>query len=130
MPFSIVADVEQALVAEPVRVQHIPINYATKAKQIDVKGLKSTLHTQLTLLDQRAKQSSVEDRAPVRFSELLHELPRSLPLAEAENLSVPMSFICLLHLANEHGLAITGTQSMDELSIVTAAPQAQTKKHK
>lgn len=33
------------------------------------------------------------------------------------DLSVHMCFICVLHLANEHGLAIVGQEGMDELMI-------------
>lgn len=33
------------------------------------------------------------------------------------DLSVHMCFICVLHLANEHGLAIEGQESMEELKI-------------
>ena len=49
--------------------------------------------------------------------------PGSLPAGALSDLSVHMCFICVLHLANEHGLAIEGVASLDELRIV-AGPRA------
>lgn len=35
------------------------------------------------------------------FQELLNELPQNVSTHMAKNLSVPIAFVCLLHLANE-----------------------------
>lgn len=37
--------------------------------------------------------------------------------ALVRDLSVHVCFICVLHLANEHGLRITGVSSLDQLEI-------------
>ena len=34
------------------------------------------------------------------------------------DVSVHLCFICMLHLANEHGLQITGVPSLDRMSVV------------
>lgn len=44
-------------------------------------------------------------------------MPSHSVAGKAEDLSVHLCFICLLHLANEHGLAISGTESLDQLVV-------------
>lgn len=41
------------------------------------------------------------------FSELVARVPSKVPASMAQNLSVPIMFVCLLHLANEKNLKIT-----------------------
>ena len=54
----------------------------------------------------------------VGFGELLEKLPEGSggpgPLSD---ISVHMAFICVLHLANENGLAISGAESLREMKI-------------
>ena len=38
--------------------------------------------------------------------------------------AVHLCFICVLHLANEHGLAIQGTPTLDHLAITQVPPMA------
>lgn len=41
-----------------------------------------------------------------RFSQVVSHVPSKVPAAMAQNLSVPIMFVCLLHLANEKNLKI------------------------
>lgn len=43
---------------------------------------------------------------PKSFSATYHELPTLLPTKMADNLSVPLAFAALLHLANENSLQL------------------------
>ena len=38
---------------------------------------------------------------PCNFTELYHTIPNKISKHMAKNLSVPIAFVCLLHLANE-----------------------------
>ena len=103
------------LVAEPQRVQNIHINYATKAKRVDVKSLKKSLWLQMKHKSdhKRRKSKSSEE---ISFHEILQDLPDKLPESERASVSVPLAFICLLHLANEKNLVLTQS-NLNELNI-------------
>lgn len=49
--------------------------------------------------------------------QVLQEVPAVSAAGPLEELSVHMCFICLLHLANEKGLAITSTSDLAGLKI-------------
>ena len=53
----------------------------------------------------------------VSFQDLIADVPSVSAAGRAEDLSVHLCFICLLHLANEHGLAVSGTESLDRLVV-------------
>ena len=52
----------------------------------------------------------------VSFQDLLSRL-RGGRAGRLEDLSVHLAFICVLHLANEHGLAVTGVASLDAMTV-------------
>ena len=52
------------------------------------------------------------------FKKLLRNFPRSCTAAPIEDISVHLCFICMLHLANEHNLAIVGCDEMNELQVM------------
>ncbi|KAM8973355.1 condensin complex subunit 2 isoform 2-T2 [Pelodytes ibericus] len=110
------------LVAEPHKVNKIEINYARTAKKMDMKVLKSSMWGLLTnCLDSAEEKMSNGEIEPVgitqerTFSDVTHDLQKRLPAVMAQNLSVPLAFACLLHLANEKNLKLQG---MDDLSDV------------
>ncbi|ELU01811.1 hypothetical protein CAPTEDRAFT_224498 [Capitella teleta] len=51
------------------------------------------------------------------FSRLMEQLPASLSRTMSDNLSVPIAFVCLLHLANEKKLQIRSDDTMSDLTI-------------
>ncbi|KAG8440936.1 hypothetical protein GDO86_006610 [Hymenochirus boettgeri] len=114
---------ESNLVAEPQKVNKIEIHYAKTAKKMDMKRLKSSMWSLLancpesseekpTSNDEIASAVITEERV---FSNVTHGLQKRLPTIMAQNLSVPLAFACLLHLANEKNLKLQG---MDDLSDV------------
>uniref|UniRef100_A0A8C7F1Q5 Condensin complex subunit 2 n=1 Tax=Oncorhynchus kisutch TaxID=8019 RepID=A0A8C7F1Q5_ONCKI len=80
---------EDDLVPEPYRVNKIEINYAKTAKKMDMKRLKNTMWNLLT--------DSLEK--------------------PAKNLSVPLAFVALLHLANEKNLELIKVDDMSDIII-------------
>uniref|UniRef100_A0A8C4L078 Condensin complex subunit 2 n=1 Tax=Equus asinus asinus TaxID=83772 RepID=A0A8C4L078_EQUAS len=93
-------------------VNKIEIHYAKTAKKMDMKKLKQSMWH---LLADSSKQADAEanhretgeEEQPVEvangktLSRLTKDLQKSLPPVMAQNLSVPLAFACLLHLANE-----------------------------
>lgn len=51
------------------------------------------------------------------FHDVIHALPADSAAGRPEDVSVHLCFICLLHLANEKGLEISGCPSLDHLAI-------------
>uniref|UniRef100_H3DNF7 Condensin complex subunit 2 n=1 Tax=Tetraodon nigroviridis TaxID=99883 RepID=H3DNF7_TETNG len=124
---------EDDLVPEPHRVNKIEINYAKTAKKMDMKRLKSSMWTLLTQSPQEATQvapaqappppppSEVDETAEVcgekAFSETTQTLLHRLPNSMAQNLSVPLAFVALLHLANEKNLELVKVDDMSDIII-------------
>ncbi|KAF9157651.1 hypothetical protein DFQ26_008520 [Actinomortierella ambigua] len=52
-----------------------------------------------------------------KFSEIIGGLHKVYPRHKLEEISVPFCFICLLHLANEKNLSISGNDNLNELII-------------
>jgi condensin complex subunit 2 len=120
------------------KVEKINIKYETVAKKVDVKKLKSSLWTYLDEKEvgvkkegssggedeedeevEEAKEAKETKEEPkeVSCSQTIADLSSTVP----GNVTVPFYFICLLHLANEKGLELTG---MDDLSDFTIRDDA------
>lgn len=54
---------------------------------------------------------------PISFRHLLSTFPAECQAAAPEDISPHLCFICLLHLANEHGLSIHDCPTLDDLRI-------------
>jgi hypothetical protein len=61
----------------------------------------------------------------VDFRAVLARVPERNAAGRLEDLSVHMAFICLLHLANERGLAVKGAPDLRTLSVHQPQPQQQ-----
>ncbi|GBG78147.1 hypothetical protein CBR_g26183 [Chara braunii] len=133
------------LLPRPRQVKQIEVTYARRAKQVDVKVLKETLwkglHKLASHQEERrsglvdspeggmdgqqeeqtrigGQQCSANAAAAVSFRELLKRFPADCRAAESlADISVHMCFICLLHLGNEHGLRIEGSDSLEEVTV-------------
>ncbi|XP_077378416.1 condensin complex subunit 2 [Festucalex cinctus] len=112
---------DQDLVPEPHRVNKIEINYAKTAKKMDMKRLKSSMWTLLTDSPENPKKVEVTEEPEVCgekvFSQTAKELLQRLPNTMAQNLSVPLAFVALLHLANEKNLELVKVDDMSDIII-------------
>ncbi|VVA17574.1 PREDICTED: condensin complex [Prunus dulcis] len=111
------SDVEDfsTLVSQPRQVNKIEVHYDKTSKQVDVQVLKETLwgHVQ-----ESVHMSTQGQEQLASFKQILASFPSDCRAAGAINeISPHLCFICLLHLANEHGLSILGTTNLDDLSI-------------
>ncbi|XP_016322524.1 condensin complex subunit 2 isoform X1 [Sinocyclocheilus anshuiensis] len=113
---------EDCLVPEPHKVNTIEINYAKTAKKMDMKKLKTTMWGLLTESPEKpAKQVDSEETTEVpgekSFSQSVRNLLQRLPSTMATNLSVPLAFVALLHLANEKNLELHKIDGMTDIII-------------
>lgn len=88
------------LVELPKQIEKMKIDFAKISSKVDVKALKENIWNDLK--DEKEKD----------FSGLVSDLN-----AQDENVSIPFTFICLLHIANERGLEITGREDLSDLQI-------------
>ncbi|CAN9512866.1 unnamed protein product [Ophioblennius macclurei] len=110
---------EDDLVPEPHRVNKIEINYARTAKKMDMKRLKSSMWTLLTEkpLEVTEAAEKPEVSGDKVFSETTKTLLQRLPGSMSQNLSVPLAFVALLHLANEKNLELVKVDDMSDIII-------------
>ncbi|KAM9584993.1 condensin complex subunit 2 [Trichechus inunguis] len=120
---------ESELVAEPQKVNKIEIHYAKTAKKMDMKKLKQSMWSLLTEFSKKqadaeanhsemGKEEAPEEVANEKlFSGLTKDLKKSLPPLMAQNLSIPLAFACLLHLANEKNLKLEGTEDLADVLV-------------
>ncbi|CCX35405.1 Condensin complex subunit 2 [Taphrina deformans PYCC 5710] len=112
------------------------VNYAKAAKKVDVRVLKENIWDKLELLSvedtdadegaaDRGKEQEAQPPPPPgqegpqvrKFTEIVQSLGDVYPAAAMSEISTSFCFICLLHLANEKGLEITGEEGMKDLSV-------------
>ncbi|KAJ0582812.1 putative condensin complex subunit 2/barren [Helianthus annuus] len=104
-------DDSTTLVSQPRQVNKIEVEYDKTSKQVDVQALKETLWSSM--------QESPETKT-LSFKHLLTSFPtdKKKPAAASIDIISPhLCFICVLHLANEHGLSIIGCSNLDDLTI-------------
>lgn len=128
-------DLFDNLVAAPNRVAKINIGYARTAKKIDMKKLKTSMWGILTeptaIRDDKENQSGPENQvenilnvtekmdesSSIGFNQMYKLLPTKVSKNMTDNLSVPLAFIALLHLCNEHSLQLTGREDMTDFTV-------------
>ncbi|KAM4616023.1 condensin complex subunit 2 [Polymixia lowei] len=112
---------EHDLVPEPHRVNKIEINYAKTAKKMDMKRLKNNMWTLLTESPEKPTKAETMETSEVAgvkaFRQTTQTLLQRLPSTMAQNLSVPLAFVALLHLANEKNLELVKVDDMSDIII-------------
>jgi condensin complex subunit 2 len=111
VPFDAAAASGDGLLSAPRRVEKIQVNYARSAKVVDVRALKSALWSGLQTGAKRSKDGSVS------FGELIEGISPDCGAGALDDISVHMAFICVLHLANENGLAISGSSDLQTMRV-------------
>lgn len=108
------------LVAVPKLTNKISIAYSIYAKRIDMGQLKKSIWKSLTVNNNKEKnQEENKIKGNQSFSEIYKTLPNILTKTNIEALSFPISFVSLLHLANEKTLKIQSLPDMSDLLIET-----------
>ncbi|KAI0705151.1 condensin complex subunit 2/barren [Cytidiella melzeri] len=118
------ADMEQELLSSvegPIRRARPEfVNYAKRAKRVDVRKLKDNIWKNLDIVVPDSREDGVDamdlddkqatdPSEPRVFENVISGLKRSYPREKMEEISTSFCFICLLHLANERGLKLETT---------------------
>ncbi|XP_051152050.1 condensin complex subunit 2 isoform X2 [Andrographis paniculata] len=104
------------LISQPRQVNKIEVQYDKTSKQVDVQVLKETLWDHMQQLNQTSVE--LEEKGGISFKQVLSSFPEECRAAAAkDDISPHLCFICLLHLANEHGLTISGSSNLEDLTI-------------
>ncbi|KAG2070216.1 barren [Suillus decipiens] len=105
------------------RVRPEFVNYAKRAKRVDVRKLKENIWKGLDIKVGKPKENEEDDNMDVDdssltnpeehkvFSSVISGLQKSYPKDKMEEISTSFCFICLLHLANEQGLKLQTSPS-------------------
>ncbi|KVI10679.1 Condensin complex subunit 2/barren [Cynara cardunculus var. scolymus] len=96
-------------------VNKIEVEYDKTSKQVDVQALKETLWSSM-----QETHGSTQETKTLSFKHILASFPadnKKTRAASIDIISPHLCFICVLHLANEHGLSIHGCTNLDDLSI-------------
>ncbi|NXI84753.1 CND2 protein, partial [Rhipidura dahli] len=114
---------ELNLIAEPQKITRIAIQYARTAKKMDMRRLKRNMWELLTGEEPGAEREQGAGEGPDTvagekvLSDITKELLHRLPPVMATNLSVPLAFVCLLHLANEKNLKLESTEDLSDILV-------------
>ncbi|KAJ7113713.1 condensin complex subunit 2/barren [Mycena crocata] len=112
------------------RVKPEFVNYAKRAKRVDVRKLKDNIWKGLDIVVAQPKEEddtmdvdpdepTPTDPSEARvFSSVISGLQRSYPREKMEEISTSFCFICLLHLANEQGLKLESNVDDDPAPMV------------
>ena len=96
------------LVAAPQRVEKVQLAYARSAKQVDVRALKALMWENVTTM--------ADDSRCVSMHDVIARVMKGNAAGRVEDLSMHLCFICVLHLCNEHGLALSAP-TLDQMVI-------------
>ncbi|CAD7694776.1 unnamed protein product [Ostreobium quekettii] len=108
-------DEHDDLIAAPGRtVAFAPIRVAARMKHVDIGALKAHLWQELC---QQSDNPGTSSQTGSAFSEIVRSVPEAGQAGRLEDISPHMCFICLLHLANEHGLQLSGSEMLDEVLV-------------
>ncbi|KAH9803908.1 Condensin complex subunit 2 [Citrus sinensis] len=111
------------LVSQPRQVEKIEVQYDKSSKQVNIHVLKETLWYHVQEITE-VPGTVCKDK--VSFRHVLATFPADCAAAVSKDISPHLCFICLLHLANEHGLMIRDCPSLDDLSIYLHSTQQNT----
>lgn len=108
------------LVAAPKLANKMSIEYCLKAKKIDMRQLKKSIwrictdNVDPTNVNENTEPKIKESK---KFSDIYKTLPKLLTKSNAKALSVPISFISLLHLANEKTLKLNSLSDLSDIIV-------------
>ena len=98
------------------------VNFSRVAKRVDIKLLKDNIWRAITEGVAASNSSSNDNNGisqrEIKFNEVIKRVKTMYSPEQVKELSTSFCFICVLHLANEHGLTIEGNEGNDNLTII------------
>mmetsp|Transcript_10015 Transcript_10015/g.37386 ORF Transcript_10015/g.37386 Transcript_10015/m.37386 type:complete len:722 (-) Transcript_10015:4824-6989(-) len=89
----------------PEEIGNLNIGFAKRRKKVDVAGVKMIM------------QGEIEDHNSNKTFSNLIQKARKETGGDSDNISVGMSFICLLHLTNQHGYVLKQHEPFGDFSV-------------
>ncbi|KAJ1939682.1 hypothetical protein FBU59_004041, partial [Linderina macrospora] len=117
------SDVLKSGVPQLKLIKPLYVNYARRAKRVNVKKLKDNIWREMALKTESSRAGAALDDETIelegdqKFSDVVSSLKTVYPPEKLNDLSVSYCFICLLHLANERNLRIEGDSTLSDLVI-------------
>ncbi|KAF5283520.1 hypothetical protein FQA39_LY17335 [Lamprigera yunnana] len=109
------------LIDAPEEVPHTYIPYAVQAKKMDMKKLKTAIWKIVVSqnIDEVVPDKNMykRDVQNMTFSDVYKNLPSKLSENMRQELSRPLVFVALLHLANEQNLCFEGQSDLKDFKI-------------
>ncbi|XP_063977605.1 condensin complex subunit 2 [Diachasmimorpha longicaudata] len=114
------------LVEAPKLTEKINIQFSQRAKKLDMRHLKKCIWNSInTGNDDKENVAGEEDndnqkedtREPKPFSDIYVHLPDLLNRNDSKELSFPIAFVSLLHLANEKSLKLMPNEDFSDIII-------------
>ncbi|KAG7661944.1 BRN1 [[Candida] subhashii] len=108
------------------------VNFSRVAKRVDVKLLKDNLWNAIVKSkpkpavieevdnktnDEQSEEPEMKEEKIIQFGDIIQSINRVYKPEQAKDISTSYCFICLLHLANEHGLKIIDNETHNDLKI-------------
>ncbi|CCD25214.1 condensin subunit BRN1 NDAI_0E03970 [Naumovozyma dairenensis CBS 421] len=101
------------------------INFSRVAKRVDVRRLKKNIWSSILVKIDEQKQAKKEDSSQdaaiesymFKFSDIIERVRIKYSKEVLKDISTSFCFICLLHLANEHGLDIEDYENLEDLTV-------------
>ncbi|XP_034947566.1 condensin complex subunit 2-like [Chelonus insularis] len=114
--------VGENLIEAPKLTQKIFIPFSQRAKKLDMHKLKKCIWKELTTVEHNHNENNTHSNVNTvhgekSFVQVFANLPKKLNKNDAEDLSFPIAFVSLLHLANEKCLKISGNDNYSDLKI-------------
>lgn len=99
--------------------QETKISYSRVSKKVDVKRLKNNVWKSIIkrTSEKGTSNQDASEAVELKFTEIAQDIDSMYPADVKKDLSTSFCFICLLHLANEHGFSVTSTEQFDDLKI-------------
>lgn len=116
------------VVVSSMQIKKIDIQFAKRAKVIDMKQMKMCCMTSISKQCEKTATRTFPHAKSTRnnedykegaatFGMIYHTLPRLLSKTMAENLSPSVAFYSILHLANEHRLRLFKIPNPDDKNV-------------
>ncbi|XP_046396432.1 condensin complex subunit 2-like isoform X2 [Ischnura elegans] len=95
------------------------VKYVKQSKALKMKKLSEVIYKLVTPKQDAAANAGDEEeiRGAIKFTEVYKKIPAMLTSREAQNLSIPIAFVALLHAASEKNLRLKGQSDLLDITI-------------
>lgn len=98
------------------------VNFSRVSKKVDVKKLKDDIWSSIKVLKDEYENEGSErtqaEKITLKFTDIAVKIAERYTNEARKDISTSFCFICLLHLANEHGLEITNADNYEDINVV------------